>query len=150
MMCTVQYWLLYYRRMKRIVMARYYECRLFLFHSSQTVAEEPQMCCKLFSFCCPCTDVEVKEELSDVDDTASGTDWLMLNSQQYLMHCLQHRKKHHTVRLLLCSENVLLSCFSSFHTTYVLYISNGCHRVCVFGLCARACVLVTVVEWGIR
>lgn len=36
-----------------------------------------------------------KRELSDVDDTASGTDWLMLNSQQYLMHCLQHRKKRH-------------------------------------------------------
>lgn len=42
-----------------------------------------------------CTDVGVKEELSDVDDTASGTDWLMLNCQQYLMHCLQHRKKRH-------------------------------------------------------
>lgn len=38
----------------------------------------------------PYTDVGVKEELSDVDDTASGTDWLMLNCQQYLMHCLQH------------------------------------------------------------
>lgn len=35
-----------------------------------------------------------EEELSDVDGTASGTDWLMLNSQQCLMHCLQHRKKH--------------------------------------------------------
>lgn len=63
------------------------------------------MCCKLFSFCCPCTDVGVKEELSDVDDTASGTDWLMLNSQQYLMHCLQHRKKRHKVLPpFLCSE----------------------------------------------
>lgn len=49
-----------------------------------------QMCFKLH---CP----EIKEELLDVDDTASGTDWLMLNSQQYLMHCLQHRKNHHTV-----------------------------------------------------
>lgn len=52
-----------------------------------------KVCCRVLSLCCPCSDVGVKEELSDVDDTASGTDWLMLNSQQYLMHCLQHRKK---------------------------------------------------------
>lgn len=41
-----------------------------------------------------------KKEPSDVDDTASGTDWLMLNSQQYLMHCLQHRKIRHKAQLL--------------------------------------------------
>lgn len=44
------------------------------------------------------------KELSDVDDTASGTDWLMLNSQQYLMHCLQHRKKRHKAQLLQCAS----------------------------------------------
>lgn len=46
----------------------------------------------------------VKEEFSDVDDTASGTDWLMLNSQQYLMHCLQHRKKHQKLWTPLCFD----------------------------------------------
>lgn len=100
MMCTVQYWLLYYCRMKRIVMACFYEFRLFLFYSSHCCCQRAKTCCELLTFCCPCTDVGVKEELSDVDDTASGTDWLMLNSQQYLMHCLQHRKKRHTVQLL--------------------------------------------------
>lgn len=48
----------------------------------------------------------VEERASDVDDTASGTDWLMLNSQQYLMHCLQHRKKRHQAQLPARRENV--------------------------------------------
>ncbi|KAI9535382.1 hypothetical protein NQZ68_002936 [Dissostichus eleginoides] len=62
----------------------------------------------------PSSAVGVKEELSDVDDTASGTDWLMLNSQQNLMHCLQHRKKqvhsgrghtHLSLNCLICKHD---------------------------------------------
>lgn len=49
------------------------------------------MCCDLFRLFFP---LALEEKLSDADDTASGTDWLMLKCQQYLMHCLQHRKKH--------------------------------------------------------
>lgn len=64
-----------------------------------------KMCCELLSLCCPCTDVGVKEDLCDVDDTASGTDWLMLYSQQYLMHCLQHQKRRHIV--LHAPKNVI-------------------------------------------
>lgn len=106
MMCTVQYRLLYYRGMKRIIMACFDEFGLFFHHPSLPlgdIAGGPKCVINYSAFVAPALTL-VKAELSDVDDTASGTDWLMLNSQQYLMHCLQHRKKRHKVRLLLCSE----------------------------------------------
>lgn len=36
-----------------------------------------------------------RQELSDADDTASGTDWMLQRDHQSLMHCLQHRKRRH-------------------------------------------------------
>lgn len=129
------------------------------------------MCFKLFSICFPFTDVGVKEELSDVDDTASGTDWLMLNSQQYLMHCLQHRKKHHKALILfnalkkfthLVYLGVSMSLkfvflplglfnsdnkqiLSSILYTLAMWLPQN---VCV--LCVCVCMLVIIVGWGIR
>lgn len=66
-----------------------------LFSPLGDIAEGPKYVLNYPAFLAPA--LRVKEELSDVDDTASGTDWLMLNSQQYLMHCLQHRNKRHAV-----------------------------------------------------
>lgn len=36
-------------------------------------------------------------ELSDVDDTASGTDWRAMRGHQFLMHCPQHYNTLHPV-----------------------------------------------------
>ena len=89
---------------------------------------------KVVVHCCVCVaPALMKEELSDVDDTASGTDWLMLNNQQYLMHCLQHRKKRRSSIYALrsvchwCTHVVLLNRVMN----KILSSDNVCVCVCV-------------------
>lgn len=95
-------------------------------------------CCrrteKVVVNCCVCAGPALmKEELSDVDDTASGTDWLMFNNQQYLMHCLQHRKKRHSSIYALksvchwCIQVVLLNSVMN----KILRNDYSCVCVCV-------------------
>ena len=90
---------------------------------------------KVVVHCCVCVaPALMKEELSDVDDTASGTDWLMLNNQQYLMHCLQHRKKRRSSIYALrsvchwCTHVVLLNRVMN----KILSSDNVCVCVCVW------------------
>lgn len=77
--------------------------RVFFFNSLRQLSQRlPRTTAGIGAPLAPARTLE-KRELSDVDDTASGTDWLMLNSQQYLMHCLQHRKKRQKGQTLQCA-----------------------------------------------
>lgn len=93
MMCTVLYRLLYYGLIKGTACTYGFISLSILLSLGETVGKQGWNVFRSVEHLLPqwCWG---EEELSDVDGTASGTDWLMLNSQQCLMHCLQHRKKH--------------------------------------------------------
>lgn len=84
--CVLYGILLYSDRIPRTIMA----CLFSGYVSATPLTRWTKMCCELISILSRRT----MKSLLDVDDTASGTDWLMFFTQQYLMHCLQHRKKH--------------------------------------------------------
>lgn len=94
MMHTVQYSIVLPRDEKNNNACFY--VGLFLCHLSSFSDAAGGLKCVLNSSAFDATAlILMKEELCDADDTASGTDWLMLSRQQYLMHCLQHRKERH-------------------------------------------------------
>lgn len=123
-MCIVQYQLLYYNKMKRIIMASFMSLVMFISLLSLlgNISEGPKYVVNHPAFVALA--LMVKEELSDVDDTASGTDWLMLNSQQYLMHCLQHHKKHHTVVSPFMLWETYFTCVLGLSVPYLYFVQS--------------------------